>query len=82
MIEWMDNNGKTHHRAELKPCPFCGAEPTVTCIGNWATKSRKVRIECPGCHITRTVATLTQGNKWCMDVIVSHWNTRAAEGEK
>lgn len=57
---------------ELKPCPFCGAEP----ITNFDELCRDFTIQCPCCN---GVVLIAGGSK---DEAIRRWNTRYNEGEK
>jgi hypothetical protein len=63
----------------LLPCPFCGATPKVTHIGNWNTKKRSVCISCPDCRVQRTDATLRNSFEWLENVAEAAWNKRTAQ---
>ena len=63
---------------ELKPCPFCGGEPTVTYIGNEHTKIRFIKIQCSGCRFERTDSALKFGFEWLDGIASAAWNRRIA----
>ena len=61
---------------ELKPCPFCGAEPVKKYIGNAHTKKRAVKISCPQCRIQRTDAAIHHDHEWVDERATINWNQR------
>ncbi len=63
----------------LKPCPFCGAEPKATHIGNERTKKRSVIIKCPKCRIERKDSAMQFDFDWLEKVAAEHWNTRGGQ---
>ena len=60
----------------LLPCPFCGATPKVTYIGNEHTSKRSITVKCPKCRIQRTDATLSHGFDWLDAIAKEAWNER------
>lgn len=74
--KYIDNNGYDYYYEAPLPCPFCGVVPEVMFIGNLHTKSRKVKIKCPGCHIERTTAVISKPLNWCLVTAIDHWNKR------
>ena len=56
---------------KLKPCPFCGGEPGITCFLNNALIVREVYIYCPQC------GTSIQYDFCSQDEAIEHWNRRA-----
>lgn len=60
----------------LLPCPFCGNIPEVRCIGNNATKSRRIELYCRGCRINRRDGVIRQSVEWLESVVVKNWNQR------
>lgn len=65
----------------LKPCPFCGWTPTLTHIGNDATRKRKVVIGCKKCNVLMSVGAIKFDMDWCETTAVENWNKRDAELE-
>lgn len=55
---------------DLKPCPFCGAEPKFDKI-SWGQTEEHCVI-CPGCNIVFTVDWLNPE----MDDLADEWNRR------
>ena len=61
---------------ELKPCPFCGGEATISWKGN-VHSTRSVVVKCSGCRYERKDSALRYGDDWLLDVAVTAWNRRA-----
>ena len=61
---------------ELKPCPFCGGEATISLKGN-AHSKRSVVVKCSGCRYERKDSALRYGHDWLLSVAVTAWNRRA-----
>lgn len=76
MRKYIDNDGNTHEDFPLKPCPFCGAEPELSFIGNAHTKSRSVKIECNVCGVEITNSVIRNTHGMCLNISVQKWNKR------
>lgn len=63
---------------DLKPCPFCGSDPEVKCIGNDHSRTRKISVKCSNkmCRAQRTDASLRDGFHWLEGVAEEGWNLR------
>ena len=72
LFKTWDNSNKI----KLLDCPFCGAEPSVTHIGNNHTKIRKLIIKCPQCRIKRVDAALKNNFDFLEKVASEQWNNR------
>lgn len=55
---------------ELKPCPFCGAEPKMIQIKNG------FMIKCPSCLIQKRQKVLRLSLEWLSGEMIKDWNTR------
>ena len=64
------------HEFELDKCPFCGADPTVTYIGNNNTTTRAIKIKCPICRIERTDGAIRYDFEWLENIASMSWNRR------
>ena len=73
----MTNTTDPNERArELKPCPFCGGEATISWKGN-IHSTRSVVVKCSGCRYERKDSALRYGDDWLLNVAVTAWNRRA-----
>lgn len=61
---------------KLKPCPFCGTEPTVIRYGTERTKRRSIVIKCPKCRIAREDGAVRFGFDWLEGIASKQWNER------
>lgn len=64
---------------ELKPCPFCGAEPELIRRGNEHTRKRSVDVRCPECRVQRTDAAIVHDLDWLESRAVENWNRRRSD---
>ena len=62
---------------ELLPCPFCGAQPEMFCIGpEDLPVKRTMVVRCPNCRVERRDATLKNTTDWLESVAIAQWNRR------
>lgn len=72
---------------KLKPCPFCGEEPT-TAINYSKVGEGELRLNfsvvCPKCRVSRSICEDVEGKKFevyrfCMNKVIDKWNERVGE---
>ena len=63
-------------KTNIKPCPFCGANPELTLQGNHATKNRSAKIKCNFCNVQMIVGAIRFTLEWCEDTVIEKWNKR------
>ncbi len=61
---------------ELKPCPFCGADPIMETFTTAAEKVPRYRVRCPGCRIE------SDWDWFDPDELAKLWNTPRRNGEE
>ena len=61
---------------KLKHCPFCGTAPVWYRKGNEQTKSQKIVITCPHCHIIMSQSVIRNSIEWLEEVMIKKWNKR------
>lgn len=66
----------------LLPCPFCGAKPNITFVGNDYTKKRKVNVKCPKCRAERTDAGIRTNLNDLAVVAIKNWNERGTKNKR
>ena len=70
------HGGKEFLADSLLSCPFCGAEPQLTFIGNDYSKSRTVEIKCKGCRVKMVNSGIIMGGEQLAKVSIEKWNKR------
>ena len=63
------------HTDNPKPCPFCGADPTIEPWHGGAKTKRMVACNNDDCYVCPQVSGRTHG------IAVERWNYRAPRGE-
>lgn len=64
---------------QLKPCPFCGAQPELQQVGNYATKKRGFQVVCNtwGCQAKWVCLTISSPLEKAREWAIAAWNRRA-----
>ena len=63
---------------KLKPCPFCGGEPTIDKSEIGAKRPHAIRLVCSVCKI-QTDWFEADVNYCAMEMLTIYWNTRNSE---
>jgi hypothetical protein len=62
---------------ELKECPFCGAYPMLSEIGNEHTHKKTIKIKCPVCRVQMVNSAIRYDFDWLKCASIDKWNRRA-----